>query len=106
MRKYKSIYKESEIYKNILNQLGNNKFIAMTGAKNFVYSDKEKSVSFKIGSGAKKGILYIVITLKGNDLYDIEFMNRKPNTVSKYENVYGDKLKELFTKETGFDTSL
>ena len=85
MTRYKSIFKESnEAYKEILNQLSNNKFIAMTGAKNFVHSNNGNTLTFKIGSGAKKSIAYVRITLTGKDLYDIEFINRKSNNVSQY----------------------
>jgi hypothetical protein len=37
----------------ILKQLGGNRFIAMTGASNFVRNDKDKTIAFKIGRNAK-----------------------------------------------------
>ena len=104
MKPYKSIFKESSIAKTILQQLGGNKFIAMTGAKNLV--DTGKGLKFKIGGGAKKGISYVNITLNSMDTYDVQFMNRNARLVSEFEDVYADNLQELFTSETGFYTSL
>ena len=94
----------------ILQQLGGNKFIAMTGAKSFLGS--EDSLSFTLPRGfANKGINKVRITLLSNDLYKVEFMKfngRKMSidTVSEFEDVYADQLRDLFTKVTGLDTRL
>lgn len=89
---------------SLINQLGGNKFIVMTGAKNFVAG--ESVLMFNIGRGAKSGINKIRIELK-NDLYNVFFYNMRKAQyqVSQFENVYAENLTSLFTKETGFVTS-
>ena len=99
--------------KVLLKQLGGNKFIMMTGAKNFGLGPK--GMGFKIGRNSKK-INYIRIDLdRGKDLYNIEFirMARKKGEVSptlkvvkKIKGVYADQLQKMFTKYTGMYTSL
>lgn len=89
----------------IINQLGGNKFVVMTGAKNFLYD--QNSLMFSIGRGAKSGINKIKIELN-NDLYNVVFWNTKKTeyTISQFENVYAEELTSLFTNETGFLTEL
>ena len=96
-----------------LKQLGGNRFIMMTGAKNFGVGPK--GMGFKIGRNSKK-INYIRIDLdRGKDLYNMEFirMARKKGELSptlkvvkKIKGVYADQLQSLFTKYTGMYTSL
>ena len=96
-----------------LKQLGGNRFIMMTGAKNFGVGPK--GMGFKIGRNSKK-INYIRIDLdRGKDLYNMEFirMARKKGELSptlkvvkKIKGVYADQLRDLFTKYTGMYTSL
>jgi hypothetical protein len=99
-----------DVAKEILRQLGGNKFIAMTGAKNFVGGSN--SLSFRLPGGAgftKNGINAIRIVLNSSDLYDIEYMKiRGTNikTISKSEGVYADNLKSHFETTTGLRTSL
>jgi len=92
----------------VLKQLGGNRFIAMTGAKNFVKNDKERSITFKLPR-AKSGINYVKVSLTSMDLYDVEFLSirgTKIKTVSKEKGVYNDQLQSIFTKNTGLNTSL
>ena len=89
-----------------LKQLGGNKFIAMTGAKNFAVGPK--GMGFRIGRNSKS-INYVRIDLKSNDLYDMEFINirgSKIKVVKKVTGVYNDQLQKMFTKYTGMYTSL
>jgi hypothetical protein len=93
---------------DVLKQLGGRKFIAMTGAKQFVRDDKNKAIMFKIPK-AKNGINYIRITLTSMDLYDIEFMafrGTNVKTVAREKGIYNDQLQSVFTKNTGLYTSL
>lgn len=93
----------------ILKQLGGNKFIAMTGAKNFAQDKQKKIITFKIGGGAKNGINYIRITLTYLDLYCIEFIKirgTKITVVEKIDGIYNDQLQNIFTKYTGMNTHL
>ena len=89
-----------------LKQLGGNKFIAMTGAKNFAVGPK--GMGFKIGRNSKS-INYIRIDLKSNDLYDMEFIRLRKSqikVVKRVTGVYNDQLQKMFTKYTGMYTSL
>jgi hypothetical protein len=98
----------SPVAKEILRQMGGNRFIAMTGAKQFVYS--QDSLQFAIGrnqSGANK----IRVTLTPEDLYKVEFFKYSPSTfeiktVRVVDGVYNDNLTEVFTRYTGLDTRL
>ena len=92
----------------ILKQLGGNRFIAMTGAKDFAKDDKKAMICFKIGRNCK-AVNYVKISLNSMDTYDIEFINiRKFNVTikSKATNVYNDQLQGIFTEHTGMNTHL
>ena len=98
--------KESRVAKTILQQLGGNKFIAMTGAKNL--GSTNKSLQFKIGRNSKS-ISHVIITLKSSDLYEMEFIRirgTKRTVVKKVKGVYADQLQTIFTKYTGMNTRL
>ena len=90
-----------------LKQLGGNKFIMMTGAKNFAVGPK--GMGFKIGRNSK-GVNYIRIDLdRGRDLYNMEFIQMRGGNLkvkSKVKGVYNDQLQKMFTKHTGMYTSL
>lgn len=94
-----------QIANMIYAQLGGNKFAAMTGAHSFAFGN-DGSLSFKYP--AKGRALHgVLITLNGNDLYDVKFIVvNKDYNVKEYENVYEDQLAELFTRHTGLLTSL
>lgn len=90
----------------ILQQLGGNKFIAMTGAKNFYALDN--GMGCKIGRNSK-GVNHLKIILNAMDTYDMEFIrvrNDKITVVSKANDVYFDMLQEVFTEHTGLYTRL
>jgi hypothetical protein len=91
----------------ILAQLGGNKFLAMTGAKNLVYG--ENSLTLKIGRGARNGITHLCVTLDADDTYTVQFhrvRGVKVALVEEISGVYADSLQELFTDRTGFATRL
>ena len=96
------------IAKTILAQLGGNKFVAMTGAKNLV--DTGNGLMFSLPSRfAKNGINKVVITLTPADEYDMEFYKLrgvKCDLVDKIEGVYCDQLQGIFKSYTGLDTHL
>lgn len=85
----------------ILRQLGGNKFIAMTGAKNFNCTDN----SFICQIPMKKDrISHIKITLNVMDTYDIEFISiwgNKLKTVSTFEGAYNNMLVDIIEDRTG-----
>ena len=98
---------QKTIAETILNQLGGNQFIAMTGAKNFTYSDK-CSFGCKIMRNQSKAN-YIRINLSSVDLYDIEFLYitiKTMKTKATFNNIYNDQLRGLFERITGLNTSL
>lgn len=113
-------YKEEEaesaasVSQMILTQLGGRRFIAMTGAKDFVDSESEGYLSFRLPARfAKNGINRVTITLDPSDTYTIEAIKCssgkdgvKEETIEKHERVYFDNLQMMFTAMTGLDTHL
>lgn len=100
-----------EIANEIIRQMGGNKLVAMTGAKNF--GAIENGVQFKIGKNSKR-VNTVKITLNAMDTYDVEyswFAKKRGtfeyvNTVKASENgIYNDMLKESFERNTGMYTS-
>lgn len=102
----------------ILDQLGGNKFVVMTGSKNFVADGNTLRMTLA-KNASKANRLYI--TLGSDDLYTMHFFrftagrfnsktcsftDDKITEVKTYEGVYCDQLQELFTKVTGMYTSL
>lgn len=102
----------------IINQLGGNKFLAMTGSKNFLALENGVRMDLaKNESGANK----LEITLDGLDLYNMRFFKFTPGRLNKktfaytddktteiqeYNGVFNNQLQELFTGVTGMDTHL
>ena len=92
--------------KILLQQLGGNRFIAMTGAKNFAFDSKY--MSFKIGRNSK-GINFVRIGHNAKDLYDMEFgfvSVRGIKVKKKVKDVYADMLGQIFKKYTGMNVRL
>jgi len=102
----------------ILEQLGGNKFIVMTGAKNLL-ADKN-SLSMRLPRNMSKAN-NLKITLNGMDLYDMEFTNfnaggfniktgktrpMRNDIIEKVEDIYCDQLQDIFTSVTGMYTHL
>lgn len=64
------------VAQTILQQLGGNQFVAMTGAKNLVATDNGLRLDFgKNASQANQ----LKITLRGDDTYDMEFWRKERN---------------------------
>lgn len=94
------------VAKTILQQLGGNKFIVMTGAKDFVGG--ADYLAFRLPK-AKGGINKVRIKLNANDLYDVEYGRIRKleyKVIATDEGIYEDMLQECFTKATGLDTHL
>jgi hypothetical protein len=100
----------SDVARTILEQLGGNRFITMTGARNFIGS--ENSLSFRLpgaGGFCKNGINAVRIELMPSDTYRMSFSRirgSKLTAVAQHDDIYFDGLQELFTSETGLATSL
>lgn len=101
-----------QVATEIIRQLGGNKFIAMTGSKNFAFGTDEKGNPFlsmhltRNNAKAK----YLNITLNSLDLYDMRFTKIDKNynliTVAEENGVYNEMLQGVFTKITGLYTHL
>lgn len=102
------------VAQTILAQLGGRRFTTMTGAKNFIGCEAEKTLSFRLPSNfAKNGINGVKITLDWTDTYTVEAMKitkgkigYKVKTIEKRDQVYCEDLQKVFTEITGLDTHL
>ncbi len=95
-----------QVAQTILNQLGGNRFVAMTGAKNLL--GRTDGLSFKIGQNAKR-VTHVRVTLTPADDYTVEFISVRGTNVrplATREGVYAEDLRGVFTSETGLYTSL
>ncbi len=94
------------VAQTILQQLGGNKFIAMTGAKNL--SGGKNMLSMKIPNMSNKAS-HLRITLTAMDDYLLEFfkiVDFEPIIIDRAEGVYAENLRAVFTDKTGLYTSL
>lgn len=97
----------------LLQQLGGNKFIAMTGAKNLFFDNGTLLMTLSQNEG---NVNRLRISLNNNnDTYTMEFfkitINRKTfeakvSNIKKAEGIYADMLQDIFTKTTGLLTHL
>jgi len=113
-------------YKTIAEQIGGNKFLAMTGSKFQYYGYNELGYVYlmiKLTRNQSKA-QYLKIQLNANDLYDLTFSRIKKTLtplakelsikvydeeiviVKEYKDVYADMLQEIFTSVTGLYTRL
>lgn len=94
-----------QIAETILAQLGGNRFLVMTGARNLLHDTA--SLSFKLPAIAKAN--YVKITLDPDDTYSVEFGRVRGLgyfKMSTLSGVYADNLQSVFTSHTGLDTHL
>lgn len=101
-----------QIADTTLAQLGGNRFIAMTGARDFTF-DAAGTLTFRLprGTTTNKATHVRVKLDTVLDLYTVEFLKYNARAlrcdlVSSHEMVYADSLRSLFTRATGLDTSL
>jgi hypothetical protein len=94
--------------KTILAQLGGQRFIAMTGSRDFLGS--ERSLTFRLGARAKDSITHVRVVLDPSDTYSVSFLcarNMEPlRVVSEHNDVYAEALEDLFRRSTGLATRL
>jgi hypothetical protein len=90
------------VARTILDQLGGERFVAMTGATNFVST--EDGLTFKLGANPKR-VSYVRVTLTPADLYAVSFfrVGRAPRIES---DVYCSMLEGVFCEHTGLCTKL
>lgn len=88
----------------ILKQMGGqSRLKAMIGLKTVVFVENGVKLTFPNPQRAKGN--GVVITLEPSDTYKMEFFNGN-KSVKVYDDVYNDKLKEIFEKQTGLYLSL
>ena len=89
----------------IYNQLGGKRFAFMTGSKNF--ANTGEGLQFRL-SRNKTAANFCIISLNGNDLYNVEFVKAGKGylRISTMVDVYADQLQAIFTQVTGLYTSL
>lgn len=102
---------DTTVAKTILQQLGGNKFIVMTGAKNFI-AGNNNDLTFRLPGGGgfcKNGINAVRIALTPADEYDLTFWRVRGKyckVIEEVKGIYVDQLQEVFTRVTGLDTHL
>lgn len=103
--------RQAEVAKTIIDQLGGQRFAAMTGAKGWtalqVNEQQDGGVQFRIGRNAKS-IHWVRVTLTYADTYTMEFGRgyKTSRVVSTFEDIYCDQLRGTFEDATGLYTSL
>lgn len=90
----------------ILQQLGGSRFVAMTGAKDFVGGDDRLTFTVQ-GKGCNR----VRVTVDPSDTYTVQAMRYSPKNltlrvVSEESDVYCDQLQDSFTRLTHLHTSL
>lgn len=88
----------------ILNQLGGNKFIAMTSAACFADGD---TLVAKFKGSKIANIMYV--TLNSKDLYDVKickFRGLDVKVIKEVKDAYAEMLTSIFENTTGLLTSL
>ena len=104
-----------QVHQIILQQLGGNMFLTMTGCYQLVYDGKKNNMLQMRLRRKKSGANFLKITLNGLDLYDIEFISKRWNqkqlkmiikTKHEFNNIYDDQLREIYESTTGQYTSL
>lgn len=100
---------KTEIAQNILDQLGNNQFLVMTGAKDLVVgetNDWAGFFQFRIS-----GNRTVQVGLLNNDTYEIKVikLNKKTfefKTLANAKDVMVSELRDTFTRITGLYCSI
>lgn len=97
-----------EVANTILAQLGGNRFLAMTGARNLVGG--ANALSFDLPHGfAKNKANKVRVTLTPVDEYRVEFFKLYRldlTTVGEVDGVQAEDLRQVFTTATGLDCLL
>lgn len=93
----------------ILQQLGGNRFLAMTGARQLLNTGD--GLQFSLPRGAVNKANKVRITLTQRDDYRVEFLRYSPRTLecttlSQDDGVYAENLRQVFTSRTGLDCTL
>ena len=110
---------EMNVPNEILKQLGGNRFLAMTGAKNLVGDGNTLRMKLP-RNGSKANSLWITLD-EGKELYSMRFFKYTPGRLDiktgkfiedkvtnevVYQDVYFDMLQDIFTQHTKMYTCL
>ncbi len=97
-----------QVARTILQQLGGNRFAAMTGASSF--SSGKNMLTFRLPArSTKNNGSAMRITLTPLDVYKLELLkvvNFEVITISMCDDVYAENLQDTFTEMTGLYTTL
>lgn len=97
------------VAEQILADLGGNRFLAMTGARDLMHSDVEcGSLFFKIGRN-EAGVTAVEVRLTARDTYSVRFFAGRGVKMlerCKVNDVYTNALRDVFEGVTGMRTSL
>ncbi|MCW8332035.1 hypothetical protein MD588_24900 [Photobacterium sp. SDRW27] len=101
------------VAKTILGQLGGNRFVAMTGAKQFV-AIEAPGLQFDLPKDScftKQAVCRVQVRLDPCDTYTVLAFSKKRGQldfleVSRQSGVYCDMLEDVFTDMTGLLTRL
>ena len=95
-----------KIARTILDQLGGNKFLAMTGSRDFVAA--KNLLRMRLARN-KSGASHLTIILAGDDTYRMQFWKLAKASIKVLETIEGvrfDQMQAVFTDVTGLDTHL
>lgn len=95
----------------MLQQLGGSRFIAMTGAKDFLSGDNpDPMLRMRLPAGMTKDRgSFMEIHLEPTDTYRLTFFKLwkgQRRLIEQRRGVYVEQLREAFTEMTGLDVSL
>lgn len=97
-----------QIANTILEQLGGNKFLAMTGARDLLFGETYH-LQFRLPRGAAKNkATNVTVKLVGDEHYELTFYKIRGadvKTLSTHTPI-PENLREIFTYETGLDCTL
>lgn len=103
----------TSIAQQILEQLGGNKFLAMTGAHTLGTSGSDLTFRLPRSARPRNGINFVTIAYRRiPDTYDVTFhklgtgYSLESIVVRKVEGVQAPQLRSIFTDTTGLETSL
>lgn len=104
------------VARTILEQLGGNRFLAMTGAKNLVSYDAGNGEEEQRGAlcmkvtatrnGKRPAPVYVKITLTHDDFYDVRVIDQHATRLETTSGIGRDQLRRVFEERTGLRTSL
>lgn len=106
-----------KVYEIIFQQLGGNRFAAMTGSKRFVGDGN--TLEMQLAKNKSKANRLAITLDEGKDLYTMRFYKYTPGRFNRttceftedkvvevelFEDVFCDQLQEIFTEVTGLYT--